>query len=409
MSKASKRPLRGLALLGPAIVAGVAYLDPGNVATNLSAGAAYGFTLTWVIALATITAWLVQYLSAKLGLVTGRTVPELLGERFRTDGRRIGFWVQAEVVAIATDVAEVIGGAIALNLLFDLPVLVGGVITGVISMLLLGLQSRGLLRVFEVVILGLVLVTGVGFFAALVIAPPDGSQIVSGLVPHFSDSGSVLLAAGMVGATIMPHAIYAHSALSRDRFAGIIDTSNIKRLLRATKWDVTIAMVIAGSINLAILFMAATSLAGVPIANSIYTAYLALNADLGHTVAALFAFGLLASGLASSSVGTYAGGVISSGLLRRKWSPLVLRAITLVPALLVLAFSADATSALVYSQVLLSFGIPFALFPLVRLTSDASLMGSNANSRVTRILGFAVAVVISALNVYLLAVSVFGH
>ena len=396
---------KGIALLGPAIVAGVAYLDPGNVATNLSAGASYGFTLTWVIVLATLTAWLVQYLSAKLGLVTGKTVPELLGERFSTSSRRLGFWSQAALVAIATDVAEVIGGAIALNLLFELPVLVGGLITGAISMLLLSLQSRGLLRAFEVVILGLVLVTGVGFFAALYIAPPDATAIVGGLVPKFTDQQSVFLAAGMVGATIMPHAIYAHSALSRDRFASILHTDNIKRLLRATKWDVTIAMVIAGSINMAILFMAATSLYGVSISNSIFTAYLALNASLGHTVAVLFALGLLASGLASSSVGTYAGGVITSGLLKRKLPPLLLRAFTLVPALLVVTLASDATTALVYSQVLLSFGIPFALFPLVRLTSNRQIMGNYANSGATRILGFVVSGLISVLNLYLLLVT----
>ncbi len=396
---------KGIALLGPAIVAGVAYLDPGNVATNLSAGASYGFTLTWVIVLATLTAWLVQYLSAKLGLVTGKTVPELLGERFSTPTRRIAFWSQAAAVAIATDVAEVIGGAIALNLLFDLPVLLGGLITGVISMLLLSLQSRGLLRAFEVVILGLVLVTGVGFFAALYIAPPDAAAIAGGIVPKFTDQGSVLLAAGMVGATIMPHAIYAHSALSRDRFATILNTDSIKRLLRATKWDVTFAMLIAGSINLAILFMAATSLYGVSISNSIFTAYLALNASLGHTVAALFALGLLASGLASSSVGTYAGGVITSGLLKRKLPALLLRALTLVPALLVVTLAADATTALVYSQVLLSFGIPFALFPLVKLTSNPEIMGKYANSGLTRILGFVVSALISILNIYLLLVT----
>lgn len=401
MSKRENKPLRGLALLGPAIVAGVAYLDPGNVATNLSAGAGYGFLLTWVIVLATLTAWLVQYLSAKLGLVTGQTVPELLAKRFRKDGRRIAFWAQAEIVTIATDVAEVIGGAIALNLLFDLPVIIGGAITGVISMLLLSLQSRGLIRVFEVVILGLVLVTGVGFFAALYIAPPSAGDIIGGMVPQFGDSGSVLLAAGMVGATIMPHAIYAHSALSRDRFAAILHTDNLKRLLRATKWDVSLAMVIAGSINLAILFMGATSLLGVTLPNSIFTAYLAINADLGHTVATLFAFGLLASGLASSSVGTYAGGVITSGLLGRKFSPLLLRALTLVPALIVIWLAGDPTSALVYSQVLLSFGIPFALLPLVRLTSDARIMGVHANGPATRTVGYLIAGLITLLNVYL--------
>ncbi|MFM6963508.1 MAG: Nramp family divalent metal transporter [Micrococcales bacterium] len=402
------KALRGASLLGPAIVAGVAYLDPGNVATNLSAGAGYGFLLTWVIVLATLTAWLVQYLSAKLGLVTGRTVPELLGERLGSKSKRVLFWLQAQVVAIATDVAEVIGGAIALNLLFDLPLLLGGLITGAISMALLAVQSRGWLRVFEVVILGLILVTGVGFFAALVIAPPSGSAIAAGLVPLFGDSGSIVLAAGMVGATIMPHAIYAHSALSRDRFKHFLNTDNLARLIRATKWDVSIAMVIAGSINLAILFMAATSLFGVEMQNSIYTAYLALNADLGHTVAVLFAFGLLASGLASTSVGTYAGGVITSGLMGQKLPPMLLRGLTLIPALAVIALASDATSALVYSQVLLSFGIPFALFPLVRLTSDARLMGSNANGSVTRLLGYAVAGVISALNVWVIATAFFG-
>ena len=394
--------MRGLSLLGPAIVAGVAYLDPGNVATNLSAGAEYGYLLTWVVVLATLTAWLVQYLSAKLGLVTGRTVPELLGDRLSSRGKRLWFWLQAQLVAIATDIAEVIGGAIALNLLFDLPVLLAGLITGVISMLLLSLQSRGLLRVFEVVILGLVLVTGVGFFAALVIAPPDGAAVAQGMVPQFGDSGSVVLAAGMVGATIMPHAIYAHSALSRDRFRHFLHSDNLKRLLRATKIDVTVAMVIAGSINLAILFMAATSLLGVEMQNSIFTAYLALNADLGHVVATLFAFGLLASGLASTSVGTYAGGVITAGLIGKKLPPLLLRGLTLIPALVVLALASDPTSALVYSQVLLSFGIPFALFPLIRLTSDRKLMGNHVNKPGTKALGYAVAAVITLLNVWVI-------
>lgn len=393
---------KGVALLGPAIVAAVAYLDPGNVATNLSAGAGFGYLLTWVIILANLMAWLVQYLSARLGLVTGSTLPELLGARMRTGRGRFAFWLQAQVVAIATDVAEVIGGALALNLLFNLPVLTGGVITGVISTFLLSLRSRGLLRAFEFVILALVLITGVGFVAALFVAPPAVSGIASGLIPGFADSTSVLLAVGIFGATIMPHAIYAHSALSRDRFAAIMHTTNLRVLLRATKWDVTIAMALAGLVNLAILFVGASALSGVTISNSISGAYIALHASLGTTVAVLFAFGLLASGLASSAVGTFAGGVITQGFLKREWNPLVLRVVTLLPALVVIAVASDPTQALVYSQVLLSFGLPFAVFPLVRLTSDARLMGEHVNGRVTRLLGYSVAVLVTALNLALL-------
>ncbi|MEN9713741.1 MAG: hypothetical protein RLZZ164_405 [Actinomycetota bacterium] len=393
---------KGVALLGPAIVAAVAYLDPGNVATNLSAGAGFGYLLTWVIVLANLMAWLVQYLSAKLGLVTGSTLPELLGARMRTGRGRFAFWLQAQVVAIATDVAEVIGGALALNLLFNLPVLTGGVITGVISTFLLSLRSRGLLRAFEFVILALVLITGVGFVAALFVAPPAVSGIASGLIPGFADSTSVLLAVGIFGATIMPHAIYAHSALSRDRFAAIMHTTNLRVLLRATKWDVTIAMALAGLVNLAILFVGASALSGVTISNSISGAYIALHASLGTTVAVLFAFGLLASGLASSAVGTFAGGVITQGFLKREWNPLVLRVVTLLPALVVIAVASDPTQALVYSQVLLSFGLPFAVFPLVRLTSDARLMGEHVNGRLTRFLGYSVAILVTTLNLALL-------
>lgn len=399
---------KGVALLGPAIVAAVAYLDPGNVATNLSAGAGFGYLLTWVIVLANLMAWLVQFLSAKLGIVTGSTLPELLGTRMRSGRSRIAFWAQAQVVAIATDVAEVIGGALALNLLFNLPVLTGGVITGVISTFLLSLRSRGLLRAFEFVILSLVLITGIGFVAALFVSPPAVAGIASGLIPSFSGSTSVLLAVGIFGATIMPHAIYAHSALSRDRFAAIMHTTNLGVLLRATKWDVTIAMALAGLVNLAILFVGASALSGVTISNSISGAYIALHASLGTTVAVLFAFGLLASGLASSAVGTFAGGVITQGFLKREWNPLVLRVVTLLPALVVIAVASDPTQALVYSQVLLSFGLPFAVFPLVRLTSDARLMGEHVNGRVTRLLGYSVAVVVTGLNLALLWLTLAG-
>ena len=407
MNKAGR--LRGLALLGPAIVVGVAYMDPGNIATNLAAGGQFDMQLAWVVVLATLTAWLVQYLSAKLGLITGETVPELMGKRLKSSANRIGFWIQAQAAATATDVAEVIGGAIALNLLFNLPYLIGGAITGLISMALLSIHSRGLVRAFEIVILGLVLTTGFGFIASLVVAHSNLGYAVAGLVPTI-DNRSMLLVAGIIGATIMPHAIYAHSALTRDRFKVIIDTNNVAKLLRVTRWDVTIAMVIAGSISLSVLFVGAIYI-NVNDGESDWFAqtWTMLSDTLGHAFAVLFAIGLLASGLASSAVGTYAGSVISSGLLRRKYSPLALRMLTLLPALAVLALPFPLEYLLVLSQVLLSFCLPFALFPLVRLTSDSKLMGKYANATATRIIGYAVTVTITLLNVYLLTGLIFGN
>jgi manganese transport protein len=384
-------------------------MDPGNIATNLAAGAEFDVKLLWVVALATLTAWLVQYLSAKLGLITSKTVPELMGERLKSSRKRIAFWLQAQVAATATDVAEVIGGAIALNLLFQLPYLLGGAITGIISMALLSIHSRGLVRAFEVVILGLVLTTGFGFIASLTVSHTDLGYAVRGLVPAL-DSRSLLLVAGIIGATIMPHAIYAHSALTRDRFKGIIDTNNIAKLLRVTRWDVTIAMVIAGGISASVLFVGAIYVnAGDGQSNWFAQTFRMLGDMLGHGFAILFAVGLLASGLASSAVGTYAGGVISSGLLQRKFSPLLLRLLTLVPALAVLALPFPLEYLLVLSQVLLSFCLPFALFPLVRLTSDSKLMGKFANSQATRIIGYAVTVVITVLNLYLFAGLILGN
>ncbi len=404
-----KRKSRMLQLLGPAIVAGVAYLDPGNVATNLGAGAGYGYLLVWVIVAANLAAWLVQYLSSKLGLVTGMSLPSMIAYRFeKRPAVRIAYWIQAELVAMATDVAEVIGGALALNLLFGVPLVVGGLITGLISMGLLVLQSRGFLRSFEFVIFGMVLITGAGFVAGLFIASPSGSEIAAGLIPRFSDQGSVLLAVGILGATIMPHAIYAHSSLSLDRF-GLADShGRLRELIRATRWDVAVAMAIAGSINLILLALGAETLFGKTTVDSIPGAFDAIGANLGHPIAILFGIGLLASGLASTSVGTYAGSVIMQGLLKRKTSPLVRRLVTLVPALLVIWSGVSPTQALVFSQVALSFGIPFAVFPLVRYTSDAHLMGRQVNRRLTKFLGYGPAIALTGLNAYLIALSLLG-
>jgi manganese transport protein len=440
-------------LIGPALVAGVAYLDPGNVASNMTAGAQYGYLLVWVVVLGNVMAWLIQYLSAKLGIVTGRSLPEVLGGRLRNAWGRRAYWLQAELVAMATDLAEVIGGAVALNLLFGIPLIWGGVITGGVSIALLMLQSHRGPRTFEFVIMGLLAIIAIGFTVGVFIAPPDPGGLFAGLVPRFEDTTSVLLAASILGATIMPHAIYAHSALSRDRFAtpgaqagggaaapdapalpgtparGIPSTGSGRRrswfrvtrgtdtaellpgtatrlptdtLLRATRIDVTVAMAIAGTVNLCILLLAAVNLSGVEGTDSLEGAYAALDASLGPVIATLFAIGLLASGLASTSVGAYAGAEIMHGLLRVRIPLIARRLVTLVPALAILALGFDPTVSLVLSQVVLSFGIPFALVPLVALTAKQGLLGRWRNHWVTTAAGIAASAFLITLNGLLL-------
>jgi manganese transport protein len=404
---------RSLWLLGPALVAGVAYLDPGNVASNMTAGAQYGYLLVWVVLAGNVMAWLIQYLSAKLGVVTGQSLPEVLGTRLRSTWGRRAYWLQAELVAMATDLAEVIGGAVALNLLFGVPLLLGGVITGAVSMILLLVQSRRGPRHFEFVIVGLMAIITIGFVAGVFVAPPDPVGVVGGMLPRFEDTGSVLLAASILGATIMPHAIYAHSSLARDRFgssgtrgeaadaeaeAARTEPSRIRRLLTATRWDVTIAMIIAGSVNLCILLLAAANLAGVEGTDSLEGAHAALAAGLGPVVATFFAVGLLASGLASTSVGAYAGAEIMHGLLHVRVPLLARRLVTLIPALVILGLNVDPTLALVLSQVALSFGIPFALIPLVVLTAQRRTLGVYANRAWTTVAGVVASVLLIALN-----------
>ncbi|PVE98691.1 Nramp family divalent metal transporter [Microbacterium sp. TPD7012] len=399
---------RSLWLLGPALVAGVAYLDPGNVASNMTAGAQYGYLLVWVVLAGNVMAWLIQYLSAKLGVVTGQSLPEVLGSRLRRPWARRAYWLQAELVAMATDLAEVIGGAVALYLLFDIPLLLGGLITGAVSMILLAVQSRRGARPFEFVIIGLMVIITVGFVAGVFVAPPDPAGVVGGLVPRFEGTGSVLLAASILGATIMPHAIYAHSSLARDRFGATTahagdeavrtETSRIRRLLTATRWDVSIAMVIAGSVNLGILLLAAANLAGVEGTDSLEGAHAALAAGLGPVVATFFAVGLLASGLASTSVGAYAGAEIMHGLLHVRVPLLARRLVTLIPALVILGIGVDPTLALVLSQVVLSFGIPFALIPLVALTAQRRTLGAWTNRVWTTAAGIVASVLLIALN-----------
>jgi manganese transport protein len=395
---------RLIRLLGPAFVAAIAYVDPGNVAANLSAGAGYRYLLVWVLVAANATAVIVQYLSAKLGVVTGRTLPELLGDRLPRAGR-VAFWIQAELVAAATDLAEIIGGALALQILFSIPLLPGGVLIGAISVAILALQSARGQRTFEAVVMALLAVITVGFVAGVVVSPVDWGAAASGLVPRFADSGSVLLAASMLGATVMPHAIYLHSSLARDRHGTTSDPARLRHLLRATRLDVALALLIAGSVNVAMLLLAASSLAGISGTDTIEGAHAAIGSALGPVVATVFGVGLLASGLASTSVGAYAGATIMSGLLHVSVPLLVRRVVTLIPALVVLGLGVDPTLALVLSQVALSVGIPFALIPLAVLTSRRSVMGAFVNPVPLRVAAVLVTVLIVTLNVTLLVLT----
>lgn len=393
-----------LALLGPAFVASIAYVDPGNVAANLTAGARYGYLLVWVLVLANAMAMLVQYQSAKLGIVTGRTLPELLAERMRPRARVL-YWLQAEIVALATDLAEVVGGAIALELLFRVPLPLGAVIVGGVSMALLAVQDHRTQQRFEAAIIGLLAVITIGFLAGLVVSPLSPPGIASGLVPHFDGPDTVLLAASMLGATVMPHAIYVHSALSRDRHRADPHThvppTAVARLLRGTRADVIIALGLAGVVNIGMLLLAASTLGGRQGTDTIEGAHSSIVAALGPLVGTVFAIGLLASGLASTAVGSYAGSTIMQGLLRRRVPVVVRRLVTLVPSVALLALGFDPTMSLVVSQVVLSFGIPFALVPLVRLASSRKLVGAFAMSPWVKAAAWASAGLVIVLNLAL--------
>ncbi len=394
-------------LIGPALVAGVAYLDPGNVAVNMSAGAKFGYLLVWVLVAANAAAWLIQYMSAKLGLATGASLAELLGERFTSNTARRLYGLQAQFVAIATDIAEVIGGAVALWILFDIPLVAGAIITGVVSTILLQVQARRGARPFEFAIVTLMGVIAVGFGYGLVLAPPPAGDAIGGLLPRFDGGHSVLLAASIMGATVMPHAIYAHSSLARDRF-GVDRKLPLLHLIKATRIDVTVALSIAGFVNLAILLVAARVLPGVEGTDSLEGAHSAISSALGAGAGFMFAIGLLASGLASTAVGAYAGSDIMGGLLRSRLTLLGRRLVTMIPAIAILACGVDPTFALVLSQVILSFGIPFALIPLVWLTSRREVMGEAVNSRITTAIGWFITAAIVVLNVTLIVLQLTG-
>ena len=396
-----------MSLLGPAFVAAVAYVDPGNVATNVTAGARFGYTLVWVVVLANAMAVLVQYLSAKLGMVTGGSLATHVGRRL-SRGPRLAYWLQAEAVAIATDLAEVVGGAIALNLLFDLPLLLGAVITATISILILRIGDvRGQSTLERVIVMFLMLIA-VGFLAGLFVNPPDPGPLAAGLIPTFEGSDSVLLASGIIGATVMPHVIYLHSSLTVTRLGDRGKNVSLRDLLSATRADVVLALLLAGLLNLSLLVVAAAGLQGLPGTDTLNGAHAVVSSELGAGVALLFAVSLLGSGLASTSVGSAAGAEVMQGLLGLRIPMITRRIITVIPALVVLALGAEPSGALVVSQVLLSLGIPFALIPLVRLTSSTEVMGEHVNPRALTAAAWVVASIVVTLNLTLLGLTITG-
>jgi manganese transport protein len=404
----SRGRFRGaLPLLGPAFVAAIAYVDPGNFATNIAGGSQFGYLLLWVILAANLMAMLIQNLSAKCGTATGRNLPELAREHL---GRRtsFGLWMQAEVIAMATDLAEFVGAAIALNLLFGIPLFPAGLITAVVAFGLLGLQQRGY-RKFEVVIAGMLGVILLGFLYDLVLVDHDAAGIAEGFIPGFAGTDSILLATGILGATVMPHAIYLHSALMQDRIPAL-DVKERRQLLRFQRIDITIAMGIAGLVNMAMLIIAASLFhdSGLLDVDTIEGAYAGFDDLLGPGAALAFALALLASGFASSSVGTYAGQVVMQGFVQRTIPLLARRLITMTPALIVLGLGLDPSRSLVISQVVLSFGIPFALVPLVILTRRRDIMGPLVNRPITTFVASTVAAMIIALNAFLIYQTVTG-
>jgi manganese transport protein len=416
VARAARRSLRGEArglsriwpFLGPAFIAAVAYIDPGNFATNIAGGAKYGYLLLWVVLSANLIAMLIQTQSAKLGIATGKNLPELCRETFP---RRVslGLWVQAEVIAMATDLAEIMGASLGLNLVFGIPLFPAALISGAGAFAILALQQRGFRRL-EAVIAGMVGVIVAAFGFEIFSAGADWPQVGRHLVvPGFSGTESVLLATGILGATVMPHVVYLHSALTQRRIIGRNDDEK-RRILKFEKVDVVIAMTLAGLVNMSMVIVAASLFHGSGLTNvdDIDGAYEGFKTLLSNNAALVFGIGLLMSGFASSSIGTMSGQVVMQGFIRRRIPIFVRRAVTLAPALVIVAVGINPSSALVFSQVVLSFGIPFALVPLVLIARKPEVMGSLVNPRWLTAIASVLAAMIIALNLFLLQQAFFA-
>jgi len=391
-----------LALLGPGFVASVAYVDPGNFATNFASGSRFGYQLVWVIVMANLVAMLVQYLTSKVGLATGRSLPELCHDVFPRRANLV-LWLQAEVVAMATDLAEFVGAALGLYLIFGIPLFPAGLITAAVAFGILALEQRGY-RKFELAIIALLALVATGFlYVFFAVGGQDYGAMAKGLIPTLGHDGQIPLAVGIIGATVMPHVIYLHSALQKDRIVPA-DEAERQTLLRYNRLDVLVGLGMAGLVNLAMLCIAAALFhkSGMTVIEDIIPIHGQLEVLVGGGAALAFGITLMASGFSSSSVGTYAGQVVMSGFMNWKIPLLLRRSLTMLPALAVLALSVNTTDALIYSQIVLSFGIPFALVPLLMISRRADLMGPMANHRVTTAVMLVVTVVITGLNAFLL-------
>ncbi len=396
-SSRSSRKIK-LSLMGPAFIAAIGYIDPGNFATNIQAGASYGYQLLWVVVWANIMAMLIQLMSAKLGIATGKNLAEHIRDRFPRPAVW-AYWVQAEIIAMATDLAEFIGAAIGFKLLLGVSLLEGAVLTGIATFIILGLQKRGQ-KPLELVIGGLLLFVALAYIVELFFSQPKMIELGKGmLTPSLPDANSVYLAAGVLGATIMPHVIYLHSSLTQN-------SSKVSKGQRysSTKLDVAVAMTIAGFVNLAMMATAAAAFhfSGHKGISELEEAYLTLTPLLGHAAATIFGLSLVAAGLSSTVVGTLAGQVVMQGFVKFYIPLWVRRAVTMAPSFIVILAGMDATKILVMSQVLLSFGIALALLPLLAFTGNRELMGDMVNSRAMQWAGRAIVLVVVSLNLYLL-------
>lgn len=397
----SKGFKRLLPFLGPAFIAAIAYIDPGNFATNISAGSKFGYMLLWVILFSNLMAFLIQVLSAKLGIATGKNLPEIARDRY-PKWVSAGLWIQGELVIMATDLAEFIGAALGLNLLFGIPMVEAAIIAAIGSFAILELQRRGY-RALEAGIAGLLFVVVIAFALQTFFAKPDAASVLEGLfIPKIDGMDSVLLATGILGATVMPHAIYLHSALTQRRVVGKTDNER-KKIFRFETIDILIAMVIAGAINASMLIVAAALF----FKNGLYVedldvAYQQFGHYIGPASAILFGIGLLAAGLSSSSVGTLSGDIIMQGFIRYRIPLYLRRFITIIPPMIIIISGVNATEALVWSQVVLSFGISFALVPLIMFTSNKRLMGALTNRKWVTALAWLIAVLVIALNLFVI-------
>jgi len=390
-----------LLFAGPAVVASIAYMDPGNFATNIQAGSGYGYSLLWVVLMANLIAMMFQALSAKLGIVTGRNLAEMCHDQFSTPVR-IVMWIVSEIAAMATDLAEFLGGAIGLSLLFGMPLLAGMAVTAVVTYGILLFDGRGF-RPMELIIGALVSVIGICYVIEMFIAPVDWAAAGLGVItPSMPDAAALTISVGIIGATVMPHALYLHSGLTQHR-ATARDDAERKTLLRFSNWECVIALAVAGMVNMAMVIMAAAAFhAGHTDVAEIETAYHTLTPLLGGAAAMVFLISLMASGMSSSAVGTMAGQMIMQGFVGFHIPIWLRRLVTMLPAFVVVLMGVNTTDALVYSQVVLSFALPIPMIALVMFTRNPAIMGSFANKRLLDIAAIVGTVIILCLNAVLL-------